>query len=252
MPLFKSSNPTLSEKAFGSKLGAYEGTERMTVQGTLTKFGISLLLLLSSAAFTWKAFFEGKDISSWIMIAAIAGIVVAFVNVFKPNLSTYLAPAYALIQGLVVGGVSAVFSYQFDAIAPNIIMQAVGITFGVVLAMFGLYTTGVLKATPMFKKVVIIATVGIGVFYLLSFVLRIFGIEMPLIHSSGTFGIIFSLVVVAVAALNLIMDFDLIERGAAEGAPKYMEWYSSFALMVTIIWLYFEILRLLSKIASRD
>lgn len=253
MSIFKSSNPTLSKKTFGSHVGAHEiGQEQMTVQGTLTKFGITLLMLISSAAFTWKAFFEGKEISGWVMGSAIGGLVVALIIAFRPKTAPYLTPVYALIKGVMVGGISAIFSNAFEAIAPNIVMQAVGLTFGVVLAMFGLYTTGILKATPMFKKVVIIATAGIAVFYLLSFVLGFFGIAMPLIHSSGTWGIVFSLVVVGIAALNLIMDFDLIEQGSAQGAPKYMEWYGSFALMVTIIWLYIEILRLLSKIYSRD
>jgi uncharacterized YccA/Bax inhibitor family protein len=130
-------------------------------------------------------------------------------------------------------------------------MQAVGITFGVVIAMFGLYRFGVIKATQKFKAIVFTATAGIAIFYLLAFVLRFFNIEMPLIHSSGTWGIVFSLVVVAIAALNLILDFDMIEQGSAMGAPKYMEWYGAFGLLVTIVWLYIEILRLLSKFARR-
>lgn len=252
MAIFKSGNPTLSEKTFGSHVQNYHGTETMTIQGTLTKFGITIILLLSSAALTWKAFFEGKEISGWVIGSAIGGLIVALIVSFKPKTAPYLAPAYALIKGVLVGGISALFSNAFAEVAPNITMQAVGITFGVVLAMFALYSTGVLKATPMFKKIIFIATAGIAVFYLLSFILGFFGITMPLIHSNGTMGIVFSLVVVGIAALNLIMDFDLIEQGAAQGAPKYMEWYGAFALMVTIIWLYIEILRLLSKLYSRD
>jgi uncharacterized YccA/Bax inhibitor family protein len=151
-----------------------------------------------------------------------------------------------------VGGISAYYNNAFAAYAPNIVMQAVGLTFGVVIAMFLLYRFGVIKATQRFKSIVFASTAGIAIFYLLSFVLRMFGIDMPLIHESSTMGIIFSLVVVAIASLNLILDFDMIEQGAAMGAPKYMEWYGAVGLLVTIVWLYLEILRLLSKLSRRD
>jgi uncharacterized YccA/Bax inhibitor family protein len=188
----------------------------------------------------------------WVIGSAIGGLIVALVISFRPQFSSYLAPVYALVEGVFVGGISAYYNDAFAKIAPNIIMQAVGITFGVVIAMFALYHFGVIRATEKFKSVIFIATAGIGVFYLLSFVLGFFGIQMPLIHESTNWGILFSLVVVVIAALNLIMDFDLIEQGAAQGAPKYMEWYGAFALLVTIVWLYMEILRLLSKLARRD
>lgn len=252
MAFFKSGNPTLSEKTFGEHIqlpGA--SLETMSIRGTLNKFGIMFLLLLASSAFTWKAFAEGKNINSWIIGAAIGGLVVALIITFRPKLSPVLSPIYALVQGVLVGGISAIYNNAFEAFAPNIVMQAVGITFGVVIAMFALYSSGVLKATKRFKAVVFTATAGIAVFYLLAFVLRFAGIQMPLIHESTTWGILFSVVVVVVAALNLIMDFDLIEKGAAGGAPKFMEWYGAFALMVTIIWLYIEILRLLGKLNKR-
>lgn len=169
------------------------------------------------------------------------------VIIFKKEWSAYLAPAYAIAEGLFLGAISAMFEAQWN----GIVLQAVGLTFGTFIAMLILYRTGVIKATERFKSIVFTATLGIGIFYLIAIVLRMFNIEMPLIHSSGTFGIIFSLVVVAIAALNLILDFDMIEQGAAQGAPKYFEWYASFGLMVTLVWLYLEILRLLSKLNRR-
>ena len=250
---FKSGNPALSEKSFQKTIHTYDGDASvMTERGTLNKFGLLMILVLASASFTWKAAADGVNIMPWIIGSAIGGLVLVLILVFKKQWAAFLAPLYALVEGVFVGGISAYYNDAFSAIAPNIIMQAVGITFGVVIAMFGLYRFGVIKATQKFKAVIFTATAGIAVFYLLSFVLRMFNIEMPLIHSSSTWGIVFSLIVVVIAALNLILDFDMIEQGAAMGAPKYMEWYGAFGLLVTIVWLYIEILRLLSKLASRD
>lgn len=252
MSFFKSGNPTLSEKTFGEYVQGHQtGMDAMSVKGTLNKFAILFLLLLSSASLTWKAFYEGKNVMPWMIGAAITGLIIALIISFRPKTSSVLSPVYALVKGVFIGGISAVYNNAFVSIAPNIVMQAVGITFGVVIAMFILYSTGILRATKKFKAIVFTATAGIFVFYLLAFVLRFFGIEMPLIHESSGWGIAFSFVVVGIAALNLIMDFDLIEQGSNSGAPKFMEWYGAFALMVTIIWLYIEILRLLSKLNRR-
>jgi uncharacterized YccA/Bax inhibitor family protein len=251
MELFKSGNPVLNEKKFEGTINRAD-SDVMTQSGTLNKFGVMMILLLASASFVWKAAAEGKNVMPWMIGGAIGGLVIAIVLAFKPTFAAVLAPIYALLEGAFVGGISAFYSNAFDAYAPNIVMQAVGLTFGVVIAMFVLYRTGVIRATQRFKSIVFAATAGIAVFYLLAFVLRFFGVEMPLIHESTTMGIIFSLIVVAIAALNLILDFDMIEQGAAMGAPKYMEWYGAFGLLVTIVWLYIEILRLLSKIARRD
>ena len=210
-----------------------------------------MILVLGSASFTWKAAADGVDVMPWIIGSAIGGLIIALVLAFKPIWASFLAPVYALVEGVFVGGISAFYNDAFSQIAPNIVMQAVGITFGVVIAMFALYRFGIIKATEKFKAIVFTATAGIAIFYLLAFVLRFFGIDMPLIHSSGTWGIVFSLAVVSIAALNLILDFDMIEQGSTMGAPKYMEWYGAFGLLVTIVWLYIEILRLLSKFAKR-
>lgn len=250
MALFKSGNPALNEKIF---TGSYDVqyTETMTERGTLNKFGIVMLLLFAGATFTWKAAQEGKNIVPWLIGSLIAGLIIGLVINFKKSWSGYLAPVYGLVEGVFLGGISAYYNYAFEKIAPGLVMQAVGLTFGVVIAMFALYQFGVIKATERFKSIVFTATAGIAIFYVLSIILRFFNIQMPLIHESSTLGIVFSLVVVGIAALNLIIDFDMIEQGAKKGAPKYMEWYCSFALMVTIVWLYLEILRLLSKFAAR-
>lgn len=249
MALFKSGNPTLSQKIFEKNLQADAGV--MTERGTLNKFGFLFLMVIAGAVFTWNAFYQGKDVFPWMIGAAIGGLIVALVLSFKPKYSPYLAPAYGILEGVFVGGISAYYNFAFAETAPGIVMQAVGLTFGVVIAMFLLYNFGVIKATQRFKSIVFTATAGIALFYALAFVLRFFNIEMPLIHESSMLGIGFSVLVVAIAALNLILDFDMIEQGAAMGAPKYMEWYGAFGLLVTIVWLYIEILRLLSKLNKR-
>jgi uncharacterized YccA/Bax inhibitor family protein len=251
MELFKSGNPVLGEKKFEKTVDRFDNNV-MTQSGTLNKFGLMMLLLIAATSFTWKAAGEGKNVMPWMIGGAIGGFIIILILSFKPRLSAILAPIYALLEGVFVGAISAYYNNAFDAYAPNIVMQAVGLTFGVVIAMFALYKFGVIKATQRFKSVVFAATAGIAVFYLLSIVLGMFGVTMPLIHESTTMGIIFSLVVVAIAALNLILDFDMIEQGSAMGAPKYMEWYGAVGLLVTIVWLYLEILRLLSKLSRRD
>lgn len=248
--IFKSGNPALSEKIF-SKTVTGQNENTMTEKGTLNKFGLLLLLLIAAASFTWKAASEGKNVMGWMIGGAIVGLILVLILSFKPQLSSYLAPAYALAEGVFLGAISAYYNNAFAETAPGIIMQAVGLTFGVVIAMFALYRFGIIKATEKFKAIVFTATAGIAIFYLISIVLRMFSIQMPLIHESSTMGIVFSFVVVGIAALNLILDFDMIERGSALGAPKYMEWYAAFGLTVTIIWLYIEVLRLLSKFAGR-
>ena len=250
MALFKSGNPVLNDKTFNSGI-EWQQTEVMTERGTLNKFSLMLILLFASASFTWKAAAEGQNVIIWVIVSLIVGLIAGLVMTFKKQWGSFLAPVYALAEGVFLGGISAYYNHAFDKIAPGIVMQAVGLTFGVVIAMFALYRFGIIKATQKFKAIVIVATAGIGVFYLISMLLRMFGIDIAFLHEGSTMGIVFSLIVVGVAALNLILDFDLIEQGAKQGAPKYMEWFGAYALMVTIVWLYLEILRLLSKLASR-
>ena len=250
MDLFKSGNPTLSEKAF-KNTEYIDHDNSMTVSGTLNKFGFMFLMLMGTAYYSWKEFATGGNVQPLIWGGAIGGLVVALVIVFKKEWSPYLAPLYALLEGLFIGAISAYFNEAFAAKMPNIIMNAVGLTFGTAIAMYLLYSFKIIRATEKFKSIIFTATAGIAIFYLIAMVSRMFGVQMAFLHEGSAMGIGFSLVVVAVAALNLILDFDMMEQGAAAGAPKYMEWYGAFGLMVTIVWLYLEILRLLSKLAGR-
>ncbi|WP_315818428.1 Bax inhibitor-1/YccA family protein [Paraflavitalea speifideaquila] len=250
MALFKSGNPALSEKIFDKAIGT-QHTDVMTVRGTLNKFGILFILVMATAGLAWKMAADGVNIVPYMWGSLIGGLILALITIFKPQWAGWAAPIYALFEGFFLGAISSYYNFAFAKIAPNIIIQAVGLTFGVVLAMFALYYFRVIQATERFKSVVITATAGIAIFYLISWILRMFGVTIPFIHEGSTIGIIFSLVVVGIAALNLILDFDMIEQGAQRGAPKYMEWFGAFGLLVTIVWLYLEILRLLAKLSDR-
>ncbi len=255
MSLFKSGNPTLGENKFRSTIldDVVTPENAMTVKGTLQKFGFLFLMVLGTAFFAWSEFAKGGNVTPLMWTGVIGGIVVALILAFKPTLSPYLAPLYALLTGLFVGAVSAVYNYAFADLAPNIILNAVGLTLGVCAAMYLLYSFKIIKATQKFKAVVMTATAGIAIFYIIVMVMRAFGFTgMTFLHEGSALGIGFSVFVVALAALNLILDFDMIENGSQMGAPKYMEWYGAFGLLVTIVWLYIEILRLLSKLSSRD
>lgn len=254
MALFQSGNPTLSEKRFKDtildQVVTHENT--MTVRGTLNKFGFLFLMVMGTAFYSWKEFAGGGNVQPLILIGAIGGFLVAIVIMFKKEWSPYLAPAYALLEGLFVGAISAYYNEAFAAKAPNLIINAVGLTFGVAIAMYLLYSFKVIKATEKFRAIIITATAGIAVFYLITWVIGFFGIHIAFLHEGSAMGIGFSVFVVAIAALNLILDFDMIEKGSELGAPKYMEWYGAFGLLVTVVWLYLEILRLLSKLSSRN
>jgi uncharacterized YccA/Bax inhibitor family protein len=247
----RTSNPALPDNLFAN-FGYAHTADSMTMQGVVMKTGILLLLVLLSAAWTWHHFFlSGGNVaavSNWLLIGAIGGFVVALITVFKPIWANITAPIYAVLEGLFMGGVSALMEQSF----PGIVMQAILLTAGTLFAMLALYRSGWIAVTDNFKLGIAAATGGIAIAYLISFVLSFFNIQVPLIYGNGMVGIGFSIFVVIIAALNLILDFDFIEKGARSGAPKYMEWYGSFALMVTLLWLYIEILRLLSKIRSRD
>lgn len=250
MGIFKAGNPVFNEKTLG-KLTIQADQELMTVDGAVKKFGLMLVMVLGAASFTWGAYYQGANVMPWAVGASIGGLIVAMIIIFKQTWAPYLALAYALLQGLFLGAISAVFDDAFRIQYPGLIIQAVLLTFGVAIGMFALYYFRIVQATATFKKVVIGATMGIALFYLIAMILRLFGTEMPLLHDNGWAGIGISVFIVIIAALNLVLDFDLIEQGATQGAPKYFEWYCAFGLMVTIIWLYLEILRLLAKLASR-
>jgi len=248
--LMRTSNPALKGDFFRTQAGAF-GADLMTVSGTVNKTGILSICVIATAAWTWNRFLNSPSpevVLPSIMIGAIGGFVLALVTIFKKEWSPVTAPAYALLEGLVLGGVSAMFELRF----PGIAMQAVGLTFGTLIALLLAYRSGLIRVTDQFRLGVVAATGGIALFYLITFVLGFFGVHFNSVYGSGPIGIGFSVVVVIVAALNLVLDFDLIESGARAGAPKYMEWYGAFALMVTLIWLYLEIIRLLSKLRSRN
>jgi uncharacterized YccA/Bax inhibitor family protein len=250
MSFSKSGNPVLQEKMFQNTI-FIPGEDAMTKRGALNKFFFLFLLVMAAASFTWNAFSQGKDVFPWMIGAAIGGFVVALVIIFKKEWSAYLAPAYGLLEGVFVGGISAVCNNAFHEVAPGIVMQAVGLTFGVVIAMYLLYHFRIIKATQKVKSMVFTATVGVAIFYLIAIILHMFAIDMPFIHEGSKSGVFFCFMIVAIAAMNLIIDFDVIDQCADAGAPKYMEWYCAFGLLVTIVWLYTEILRLLSEIGRR-
>ncbi len=239
----RTSNPALNEKAFKGQVAIGEA---MTLQGTVNKTGLLLLCVVATAAWTWGLAHSNTPevVYPWMIGGFIGGFVVALVTIFKPNWSPITAPIYALLEGFALGGISAAFEKTYHGIA----IQAVGLTLGVLFVMLLAYKTGLIRATQGFKIGVIAATGGIAVFYLVEMALSFFfHFRFSAINGGGFWGIAFSLFVVVIAALNLVLDFDMIETGVQGGAPKYMEWYGAFGLMVTLIWLYLEMLRLLAK-----
>ena len=241
--LMRTSNPALNEKAFKGQVAFGDA---MTLQGTVNKTGLLLLCVVATAAWTWGMSHSETPEAAlpWMLGGLVGGFIVALVTIFKKEWSPISAPVYALLEGLALGGISAVFERMY----PGIAIQAVGLTFGTLFVMLIAYKSGMIRATQGFKLGVIAATGGIAVFYLVEMTLSFFfHIQVPAINGSGPWGIAFSLFVVIIAALNLVLDFDMIETGVRGGAPKYMEWYGAFGLMVTLIWLYLEILRLLAK-----
>jgi len=259
MDIFRSSNPAFSEKIF-SKERVFTSDETMTVQGTMNKALLMLVLVVLGAAFTWKAFFESIPVDPlhpsvptsviiWMAVGGIGGFITSLVVIFAPKSSPIAAPIYAVLEGLFLGGISAIFAAQYTG---NIIIQAVGLTFLTFFLMLTAYRSGWIKVTEKFRTIIFAATGAIALMYFITFMLSFFGINVGFIHSSGPIGIGISVVIIAVAALNLLLDFDFIDRATAQGAPKYMEWFGAFGLMVTLIWLYIEFLRLLSKLNSRN
>lgn len=245
----RSGNPALNDNTFMNE-GRVMG-RTMTLQGTVNKTGFLLGILVLTAVYTWNLFFQTGNPAAVMPIAiggAIGGFIMALVTIFKKTWSPITAPIYAALEGLFLGGISAIFEYQY----PGIVIQATGLTLGTLASLLVLYKLGIIKPTENFRLMIVSATMGIGVLYLISMIMNMFGSTgIGFIHSNGLFGIGFSLFVVAIAALNLVLDFDFIEQGAEMGAPKYMEWFGAFSLMVTLIWLYLEMLRLLAKLRSR-
>ncbi len=252
----RTANPALNDNTFREVRGADYSGQSMTLEGTVNKTGILLMLIVASAAFTWQQYMAGSAmVNYWMIGGLIGGLVMALITSFNPKGAMYTAPIYALLEGLFLGGFSAFAQSQVElrtGVSSPIVIQAVGLTFGVLLSLLFIYRLGIIKATENFKLGVAAATGGIFVLYMVSMVMGFFGVSIPFIHGGGMIGIGFSLFVVVIASLNLVLDFDFIENGAESGAPKYMEWYAAFGLVVTLVWLYIEILRLLMKLNSRN
>jgi uncharacterized YccA/Bax inhibitor family protein len=234
-----------------SGFGVVSESNTMTIRGTVNKTGILLLLVLLPAAWVWRMFFQAganpAAVQTWMYVGLFGGLIFSLVTIFKRNWAPITAPLYAIMEGLFLGAISA----MFEATYQGLVVQAVSLTMATLLVMLVTYQAGWIQATDNFRMGVVAATGGIALVYFVSIILGFFGINVPFINGSGWFSILFSVFVVGIAALNFILDFDFIEKGARASIPKYMEWYGAFALMVTLIWLYLEILRLLSKLNER-
>lgn len=254
--MMRTANPALRQNVFEqAQRNSVAGADRMTIAGTVNRTGILLLLTVGCAMYAWQQSFQAGDYgleqtfvpTPLMWLGLIGGLIVAMVTIFKKTWAPFTAPLYAVLEGFFLGAISAGFESRY----PGIVTQAVLGTFGTLFALLAVYRMGIIKVTDNFRLGVAAATGGICLVYLFSFILGFFGMSVPFIHEGGWFGIGFSLFVIVIAALNLVMDFDFIENGERIGAPKYMEWYAAFGLLVTLIWLYLEILRLLAKTRER-
>ena len=245
----RSGNPAFRSKAFTHRSSDFSTNEVMTLSGAVNKTGLYLLLCVLSAAFNWNLLYSNPSLANGLLwFGVFGGLVAAIVTIWKPPTANISAPIYADLQGLALGAVSGMYEYLYD----GIVMQALALTFGTLAALLLAYKSGLIKPTENFRLMLFAATGGVFILYLVSFIMSFFGGPIGFIHSNSLMGIGFSLVVVSIAALNLVLDFDFIEQASESGAPKYLEAYGAFSLMVTLIWLYLEILRLLAKIYSRD
>lgn len=257
-----SGNPVLRESVFKDVTFRGEGTSMasstMTVQGTMAKTAVLLLAVIAAAAFTYQKTTTGGSAMPWMLGGLLGGLVLGFVISFKPKLAPMLAMPHALLEGLFLGALSGMYALKFPGdtspipgTSGSLVFTAVVATFAVTFAMLALYAFRVIKVTEKLRSIVIAATAGIALFYGIAMVLRLFGVDMSF-YRTGGIGIAFSLFAIGLAAFNLLIDFDMIERGAKGGAPKFMEWFGGFALIVTLVWLYIELLRLLAILAQND
>ncbi|MDM5154673.1 Bax inhibitor-1/YccA family protein [Bacillus sp. DX1.1] len=242
----RTSNPMLKKEAF-RKEGT--STSAMTIGGTVGKTFIMLVLLLATSVYSYIQMYNEKMQMPVLIGALIIATIIAFASMFFPRISPIGAPIYAAVEGIVLGSISAMYTIRFG---DSIILHAVLLTISILFAMLVLFATRAVKVTDKFRTGVMAATFGIMIMYLIVFLLQMFGVSVPYLHQGGTIGIIISAVVIVVAALNLLLDFDFIENGARGGAPKYMEWYGAMGLMMTLVWLYLEILRFVSYFTKND
>jgi uncharacterized YccA/Bax inhibitor family protein len=248
---YKTGNPGLNDRTFATVARPAAVQDRMTLSGTVNKSFLMLTVLLLTALWSWSQFFGSGGnpaaVSGPMLIGLLGGLVLALVISFKQTTAPYLALPYAALEGLAIGGISAIFEQRYRGIA----IEAVALTFGVMAVLLLAYRSGLIKVTEHFKAMVVGATGAIALVYLVTFVLGLFHVQVPVLNDASPLGIIVSLAIIVVAALNLVMDFDFIQNGVERGAPRYMEWYCAFGLMVTLVWMYLEILRLLAKTRQR-
>ena len=247
LPVSRSGNPGLNQNTFTNQPRALSAGDRMTLQGAINKSFLLLVVLLAGAFWPWSQYLATGDASAAgtsIMVGVVGGLILGLIISFKATTAPFLAVPYAALEGLAMGGFSAILERRY----PGIAIQAVGLTFGVLAVLLVAYTTRLIRVTNQFRAVVIGATGAIALVYLVTMVLSLFHVSVPFLNSGSPLSIIVSLVICGVAALNLVLDFDLIESGARQGAPRYMEWYSAFGLLVTLVWLYMEVLRLLANL----
>ena len=252
MALFKASNPAMKESVF-SKVGY--SSSQMTINGAIGKTLLLLALAVGSGAYAWKIFTDSISVDAympWMFAGLVGGLVMAFVVIFRPKTAPWAAPIYALFEGLFLGSISAIFEYSFQDQFPGIVITAVGITLLTLLVMLVLYRSRIIKVTNKLRSGIIGATAAVALFYLATIIMRWFGADISGVLGYSTLSIVISFVIVAIAAFNFLLDFDFIEKGAQAGAPKFMEWYGAFGLMLTIVWLYLEVLKLLARFAGRD
>ncbi len=246
-------NPVLNDKIFRQSESERVSSAVMTVKGTMTKTLLLLLMVAAGAAYTWKVFYESLDpssVTSYMYGGLFGGFVLAMIISFVPKTAPYLTPFYAAGEGLFLGGISAMFNTAFAETAPNIIFNAVALTLLTAVVMFTIYRKEIVKVTDKFRKVILISLTTILIYYVVCMLLRLFGVNLDILYGGNMLSIIISVVIVGVAAFSLLLDFDFITKASQMGAPKYMEWYGAFGLVVTLVWLYLEILKLLSKFAA--
>ena len=247
--IFRSSNPTLSDKIFDNA-GTVQHSQAMTIQGTVNRLFILTVLMVAAAAITWNWLKSPEQAPMALGLAGagvIVGFIVGLVTCFKMNWSPFLAPVYSICQGWALGAIS----FAYEKLYNGIVLQSLGLTISVLFLLLFAYKTRLIKVTDHLRAGIVAATGAIALIYLVEWILSLFHIYVPYINDSGPLGIAFSLLVVFIASMNFVLDFDFIERGAEDGAPQYMEWYGAFGLLVTLIWVYLEILRLLSKLRRR-
>lgn len=242
-------NPAMNEAVYRRAMSVGVRDTVMTMQGAIQKTALLLLILVAAATYAWSQAMSGSSLTMpLVAVGSIGGALIAFVTIFFPKASPITAPIYAGLEGLALGTISAFMEARYHGIVTN----AVGLSVGVLAIMLFLYGLGLIQATEKFRIGVVAATGAVCLVYVVDIVASLFGTRLPFIHDTGLVGIGFSLAVVVIAALNLVLDFDFIERGVQQGAPKFMEWYGGFSLLVTLVWMYLEILRLLAKMQGNS